>query len=173
MASLSIQFWAMPSEMASLLADLFRDEGIFVSEQTSQRGFQQADRSAIEIPPEGGKAFAFTLTPPLLGAASSYEFAERNAGALHLDVGKLTSAGLKESWLSAKTDDEAAIKRWRRAASKLRIGTRAGFVATNPTSGASATYRTGRHTALAREAYAKGLPMLPVAGNAVVSLPMP
>lgn len=174
MSKLSIQFHAMPNEASDLVRDALRDESIFVVEAVgSPLQFRLWDRRR-DLNCEGRmEALAFTLKRPALNVESMDDFRHRNPDVLVLEIGQLTPVGLAESWLSAMTENRAAMTRWRKLARSLQSCTMTGAIAVNPISRATAPMKGHRFTAAAQMAFSKGIAMLPAAGNSLVELPLP
>jgi hypothetical protein len=148
--SLSIQFHALPDEFDALSSDLRNDGSVHMFVGRGYVGF------SLDGPTPEVTAYCFRISNP---------------DALVWEVGEISRSGLAESWLSAKTDNEAAMKRWRRAATALRRATSSGATAKHPLSGAQAPMRWHRFTAGAQRAFVDGLAMLPAAGNSIILLP--
>jgi len=169
MGTLSLQFHALPEEADALLSDVLGDHTVFVTlgEGTPLQFRLNAERRCLP----GCEALIFTLLPPVLPARSVYDFLGLNPDALVFEVGQLKSAGLAESWLAAKTENEDAMKRWRRTARKVRSATLGGAIAVNPQTGATASMVGHRFTVGAQVLYLKGVAILPAAGSSLIQLP--
>jgi hypothetical protein len=172
MSKLSIQLHAMPDEVPVLLANLLSDPLVFVviAKSTPLQLTQHNNKFPFAIDSDC-KAVLFTLLEPTLGMHSLNDFRKLNPDALVFEIGQLKRDELRESWFSAMTDSEAAMTRWKRAAKELQTVTLTGAVAVNPRNGASAPMKGHRHTRAAQESFAKGIVMLPAAGNSVIQLP--
>jgi len=174
MSKLSVQFHAMPQEMMNLVGDLFADTAVTVIEVVGPPlRFNIWDRDRVVDLIGKERAIVFTLAPPKLNAKSIYEFLKLNPDALVLHMGQVTPAGLSESWLSAMTDNESAMRRWSKTARRLRAATLTGAIAVNPRNEAWVPMRSHRFTLEAQRAFARGLAMLPAAGDSIVKLPLP
>src|SRR6266851_4742086 len=123
MADISIQFHALPEEILPLLRSFVEDvQGHVIAIKFQPFEAVEVDRSAL------GEAFedasvrrlAVTLQPPVLPAPGMNEFLDHNPSALLLDVGRRSAASLKESWLTARTEDIGALAEWRKFADQLR-----------------------------------------------------
>jgi hypothetical protein len=91
--------------------------------------------------------------------------------ALTLEVGTLRDEGLRESWLRARTENAAAMKRWRQVARALASITYAGVVAVDPSTGVDGPpLGAMRCTAAARELNARGVRVLPGVGSTLLRL---
>jgi hypothetical protein len=172
MNKLSVQLHSMPDEVGGLLADLLGDPLVSVTiAKGAPLQFAQCDKQLQVAIPTGCKAVLFTLAEPTLGMSSLNEFRKLNPDALVFEIGQLKGKELEESWMSAMTDNQIAMRRWKQAAKQLRSATLTGAVAVNPGNGACAPMKGHRHTRAAQESFAKGIAMLPAAGNSVIRLP--
>src|SRR5262249_54727334 len=108
------------------------------------------------------KRLQFTLKDPVLPVAHELEFADKNPDSLRLDVGTLGRDGLRESWLSARTEDPSAIATWKKVARKLKEMTVQGATAINPKTGATGPAKGHRFSEGAAKLQATGVPMLTV-----------
>ncbi|HSP79830.1 MAG TPA: hypothetical protein VLQ93_14960 [Myxococcaceae bacterium] len=175
MTGISIQFHALPEETLPLMQEYVRQSGLHITAMK----FPPPEGRLIGVDDlhegllEGGvRRIAFTLEPPVLTEETSNRFFDHNPDALILDPGRLTEKGLEESWLSARTSNEAALKVWKRVARKLRGITKAGAIAINPDTGATAHIRIYRSTAGARDLQAKGVVMRSLGGGSIIQYPL-
>jgi hypothetical protein len=106
---------------------------------------------------------AFTESNPDLPVLSQKEYDEKNPCALYLDVGRLTTKGLEQSWLACRTNKAPIPEAWKLFESKLRSRTKCGAIAVHP-DGATSILRAHRFTSGAKALNEKGIPMLPAAG---------
>lgn len=172
MSKLSLQFHAMPDEISTLSADLINDASVFTTKISgTPLGFTQLGKGEFVRVDPTTRALAFTLSAPNLSAQSFNAFRSANPDALILSIGQIGDRGLAESWLSAMSENEAAMKRWRKTASRLRSETLTGAMAVNPRNGATALMKDHRFTVGVKKANLNGLLLLPAAGNSVVRLP--
>ena len=111
------------------------------------------------------RRIAITLEPPVLAGGGLNEFLDRNSSALLLDIGRQTVEGLRESWLTAKTQAPGLYSKWKEFADRLRSITKLGTVAINPQTGASVSLKGHRFSPGAKKLESEGVPMLPVAGT--------
>jgi hypothetical protein len=130
MADISIQFFAMPLELLDFVRQFIRENGLYVVRIT----FPPYDAKQVPVdlladiftnverPPE----LAFTLTSPSIPPKGSQTFCAQNPDALHLDIGSYDKKGLKESCLSARTANPAALAVWKQIAARLRRITKSG-----------------------------------------------
>jgi hypothetical protein len=175
MTGISIQFHALPEETLPLMQECARQSGLhltamkFPPPEARLLGVDDLHTGLLE---GGVRRIAFTLQPPVLTEETGNRFFDHNPDALILDPGRLTEKGLEESWLSARTSDVAALEVWKRVAKKLRGITKAGAIAINPKTGATAKIRDFRSTVGARALQAKGVRMLPVSGSAIIQYPL-
>jgi hypothetical protein len=178
MKSVSLQFHALPEELPGLFLDLFLNEAVYVTaafeHSLSKREleFRKWAETPAEILGNGLQAICFSLDPLNLLAPNLYQFRLLNPNALTLVIGELSESGLAESWVSAMTDDEVAIQLWRKAIKKLKAKMLSGAIAIDPVTGATAPMKWHKFTQLAQHRFDKGLKLLPVAGNAIIKLPI-
>jgi hypothetical protein len=171
MTDILIQFHALAEEMLDVTRAFARDEGVHVSAMrfpppTAQSvGPFELEKTFEDMSVSG---VAFTIDPPRLPAAGSYDFLKHNPDALLLEIGRLESGGLRESALSARTENTVALAKWRILAKRLRKILRAGATAVNPDSGATARLRNHRFSSGAKSMQQRGTPMLPAAGGALI-----
>jgi hypothetical protein len=105
------------------------------------------------------------LTAPAnINCESKADFEDKNRDDLTLDVGRLTEAGLAESWLAARTEDVPALAIWRSIVKDLKSETLAGVTAINRQNGISAYYPADRYSPAAAAMEANQIPMLPLVG---------
>ena len=175
MKRVSMQFHALPEELLAFTKQLMSDYPLHL---TAMRYFPF---EAIEVPPERIDAIfsadspreqlAFTVDEPVLPATGTMNFADKNPDKLRLDIQRPTAAGLRQTMLSAATDNPNALAIWKDAAKRLRAMTRAGVVAKNPDTGATGYERTFRYSEGAKALAARGVPMLPIAGGNLIEFP--
>jgi hypothetical protein len=169
MTDLSTQFHALPSELEALVSSFVHENGVYV---TAIR-FPPFEASQVDIAAvpsvfreNSVERIILTLRPPVLPANGMNDFLDRNGDALILDIGRQSEAGLKESWLTARTNDAEALNTWRHLAKRLRSMTRTGVLAVNPHTGSTTRLRAHRFSAGAKALEAVGISMLPAAGGA-------
>ena len=171
MATLSIQFHALPSELAPRVRNWVVELNVHLV-CISFRPF-----SVVEIPPSAiesainaGKCRRFTLTvnPPNLSVDSPDAFGRENPGALTLDVGCLSANGLQESWLAARTLETPLPTQWNYVAKDLRAITNAGAIAVNPRSGATSRSKNHRYSPGAKALEASGVAIRSGAGTSLL-----
>jgi len=107
---------------------------------------------------------------PRLSAASMNSFADLNPNRLTLEIGRLTTSGLKESWLTAKAREGELSTQWKEIAKKLRASTHTGVQAINPNTGKRSQLKSHRYTSGALAIQECGHAILPAAGNAIIRL---
>lgn len=172
MRKLSLQFHALPSEIPDLFSELMDDLGLFVVELVGKPpGFRLLGDTERAIFDQYRDALAFSIVEPQLDAINMNEFRIKNPDALVLQIGSITDKGLSESWLSAMTDNKAAMDRWRKASKHAQAKMLIGATAVNPHNGAEAPMKWHRFTYGAQNAYENGTNILPSAGNSVIKLP--
>ncbi len=107
----------------------------------------------------------FTLGMPTLPVVHELDFGAKNPDALRLDIGKRTKKDLKESWLSARTGNAAALAVWKKIAKRSKDMTEKGARVVQHKTGASGPARGHRYTPGAKALEASGLLMLTITGN--------
>jgi hypothetical protein len=169
MTDLSTQFHAVLDELMALVSTFVHENSIYITAIRFPpfRAFQ-VDKANVEslFLDNSIERIALTLRPPTLPASGMNDFLDHNGDALILDIGRQSDAGLKESWLTARTNDANALRTWRTLAKRLRAMTKTGVVAVNPQTGATTRLREHRFSEGAKSLEAAGVPMLPVAGSA-------
>lgn len=166
MASISIQFYAMPDELAALARTWIERDSLHAA-AVKYRPFlaqpllaTQAVESVLE---ESVGRLILAERPIDCSAGGNLELLDKNEGVLVLDIGRVSSAGLTESRVSATT----ATPAWRRVAASVRKNTVAGMVGENERSGATATYRSFRYTPGAARLVRSGTPLRQFANSPV------
>lgn len=164
MADISIQFHATPDELLAFAKQAVADFGLHV---VAMRFFPfeavEVDRGRLDslfVDASPFRRLAFSLGVPVLPVEHELDFADKNPDHLRLDVGRRETSGLRESWLTARTDNPEALAAWKKVAKRLRDTTTKGATATNPRTGATGPARGHRFTAGARTLEAGGVPML-------------
>ncbi|MEO1173980.1 MAG: hypothetical protein AAFX94_18330 [Myxococcota bacterium] len=168
MADILVQFHALVDELNGFVRDALEEVPASVT------AFRFWPFEAVRVEVDDVEAMlrdhhvreiAFTLDPPKLPVKNSNEFLDLNPSALRLDIGRLSEHGLHESCLSARTTDRRSLEAWRKFARRLRKTTKAGAVAVNPVTGATAMARNHRYTAGAKALSDKGVEIKPIGGN--------
>lgn len=171
MGSLSIQFHALRREIADMVIAMGAETGVSVTLMTGTPFCARTwDGKPGAIDDTDVSSFCFTLYPVNTSHKSRYDFVMQHPNALVLDVGSLTEHGLKESWLSCKTDDEVCLRKWKEMAKLLKKNTFCGAVALRPATGETALMRHHRYTAGAQQLFRLGVNMLPIAGVVQIQL---
>ncbi len=168
MARVSVQFHAMPSEVADFLVKVAADPSLWLTKLgghpfavrpwTGEANSIADERSEIS-------AIAVTLVEPVLRGRSIHEFHKLNADMLAVEIGRVTESGLKESWLWGTSDDPLTMKVWKRIARQLTAFCTTGGFAENLNTGARGSAGNHRFSSGARLAYSNGTRLLPVAGH--------
>jgi hypothetical protein len=168
MADISIQFHALPEELRDFVKECVTDFGLHIL------GIRFPPYQAVELAPRQLDAafadsspydeLAFTLRRPALPRESSMDAADANPDALWLAIGKRTETELRESHLSARTDNDVVLAVWKKIAKRLKGMTEKGAVAMQPKTGLTAPARWHRYTSAAKELEARGVRMLTITG---------
>jgi hypothetical protein len=168
MSDLSIQFHALPGEIAAVLLPFVAQSGARLTLlRTAPFESFRVEPSMLEsaLQDVSVNRVVLTLTDPVLTQAGPNDFFERNASALVWEIGRRNDQGLQESWLWARTDDKHVLQIWRSFAKQLRAVTRKGVIAVNPKTGATGRLKEHRFTDGAKSLEREGVPMLPAAGT--------
>ncbi len=174
MADISIQFHALPVEVALFAEEIARDLQLYVlAMRYSPFDLREISNGKVvhfreEHP--AYKRYAFTLTKPVLPVTDELDFSRKNPDYLRLDIGRIVENGLEQSWLTARTNNPQALVAWRKVAARLKRMTKQGATATDPKTGASSRLRSFRYTAKAEAEESRGLVMLPPAGTSHLKL---
>ena len=168
MPDISIQFHALPEELLSFLRQIVSEFNLHVV------ALRFRPFSASEIPvgqfdhlfsdQSTSKRFHFSQDKPVLSVADELEFSDKNPDSLRLDVGSRGEEGLRESWLSARTENATALATWKKIAKQLKGMTVQGATAVNPNTGASGSVKGHRFTEGAKRLEAIGFPLLSITG---------
>ena len=174
MADISIQFHALAEELLPFVKQCVTDFGLHV---VAMRFFPF---DAIEVKPDRLDAIflesspyrelGFTLHEPSLPVKSNTDYYDKNPDGLRIDIQRKSDKGLRQTWLTARTDNPEALSVWKKVAKRLRKMTQAGVLAINPDTGATALSRSFRYTAGAKAMELSGVKMLPAAGGCVLKL---
>jgi hypothetical protein len=168
MADISIQFHALPEELRDFVKQCVADfELRVVSIQFPP--YQVVELDADHLDEEFAdsstyKRLAFTLGEPSLLVTRELDFADKNPDALWLHIGERTKTELRESHLSARTENAAALAVWKKIAKRLKEMTEKGALGIQPDTGATGPVRWHRYTAGAKALEATGVPMLTITG---------
>ena len=111
---------------------------------------------------------ALINTATYLSVDSENAFIKRYPGALYWQIGRLVSAGLQMSNISAQTLDEPLNPKWKKIANEVKSKTKVGGVAVNPRTGAFSQMRNYRFSEGAANLYLSGTKLLPIVGNIVI-----
>jgi hypothetical protein len=171
MTDILIQFHALPEELRPLIHWSMEELGVHIT------AFRFWPFQAVEVRLDTLDAplldpsireLALTLEAPTLSIANMNAFLDLHPAALRLDIGRRSEKGLAESCLSCRTWDARSLEVWKKIARKLRGITKAGAIATNPDTGATARSRNHRYTVGAKALDDAGVPIMPVAGGNVL-----
>jgi hypothetical protein len=174
MADISIQFHALPEEILPVV-NAFVDE---IRPYVIGMRFHPFEAWLVERPQimdvmrdETVRRIAFLPGNPVLPVGKMTELIDRNPDVLMLEIGRRGDEGLKESWLTARTGNEAALEAWRKLAKKIRSITKTGAIAVNPSTGVTAKLKDHRFSEGAKRLEAQGVPILPAAGTSRLRFP--
>ncbi len=168
MPDISIQFYALSTELIPLVEDVVREFDLSVTTiRFRPFGAVAVEHNAIEtlfkeLSPR--QRVAFTLGAANLPVENELDFAKKNPDYLRLDVGQQGHDGLEQSWLSARTENAVAISTWRKIAKRIETITEKGVTAINRDTGAIGVMRSFRYTTGAKDLEDHGVHMLPTVG---------
>jgi hypothetical protein len=176
MPSISIQFHALPNELATFVQQFVSEMGLYAVAITfppfAARQAAAADVTSLIV--EGPcLRLVFTERPPYLPIVSETEFWEKNPGSLDLLIGRMTPKGLKQSALGCGTAAPPISPTWKKIARKLRAATKAGTISINPDTGATGRVKSFRYTLGAKALSDQGVPILPLGGGTLMKLGLP
>jgi len=169
MADISIQFWATEREVTEWLKGWIDHKEITLVAMTFEP-FSVKQVKSQSIPEvvcdRKVERLCLFASQPKLNARSKWDFENDNHDELVLDVAHLSEEGLRESWLTCRSDNKDALAKWRQIAKDLKSKTTAGVTAINRQNGISGFYKSDRYSEGAKELEDAGTPMLPIAGTA-------
>lgn len=168
MPDISVQFYATPEELASLLKLAAVEFGVHLVAVRS-RPFNAVGVDADEIDTyvktlPAYRRWALSVEPPLLSVQHELDFQNKNSDHLRLDIGNLDTSSLEQSWISCRTESKLALAVWRKIAKLVKEMTLAGITAKNRQNGLLAEYKNFRYTKGAKALEDGGIVMLPAAG---------
>jgi hypothetical protein len=174
MADISIQFHALPEELRDFVKQCVADFGLRVV-AIHYRPFEavevEGDRlNEPFLDSSTHRRLHFTLGTPTLPAANELDFGDKNPDALRLDIGERSKNELRESWLSARTENAAALAVWKKIAKRLKAMTEKGALAVNSKTGDTGPARGHRYTLGAKALQTSGVPMLDLGGVIIFKL---
>ena len=168
MADISIQFHASHAELRDFVKQAVSDFDLHVVAiryppyEAVELDTNRLDEAFADSSPYD--ELAFTLRQPKLPAKGNMELWDNNPDALRLMVGKRTKTELRESWLSARTENDTAFAVWKKIAKRLKGMTEKGALAVNRKTGATGPARWHRYTAGAKALESSGVLMLTITG---------
>ncbi len=177
MADISLQFHAVPEELLSLIKQCVNELQIhvvgfrFFPFDAAEISASELDSAIAEFSPI--EQIAFTLRKPKLPATGQTDFLEKNPNSLLLSIERVDREGLRQSGLSARTDDPKSLAIWKSIATRVKNITKVGAVVINPDTGDSGYERTFRYTAGAEALQKSGVVILPLAGDCIIKLGKP
>ena len=174
MADISVQFHCLPDELilpVFSFVNEVRAHVVAIRLQPFDAVLVAASDLSKALHDPAVRRIVFTAESPVLGAKAMSAFLDQNPGALMLDLGRRIDAGLKESWLTSRTDNPVLLASWRKLLKQVRFLTRAGAIALNPQTGATSRLKDHRYSVGAKLLESQGVPMLPAAGTARLHFP--
>jgi hypothetical protein len=174
MADISIQFHAMPEELHVFVRQILVDFDLHVVSliyrpfAVSELSEAQLDECFSGQAPIKGFCFMiefyFTIDVPILLSINELDFRKKNRDALRLNVGALGEDGLRESWMSARTENITALAVWKKIARRLKRITFPGATGVQPSTGATAPVKNHRFSEGAKRLDASGVSLLTITG---------
>lgn len=177
MSKINLQYHALPSESADLIADIATERNLHVVVLGG------LPFSALELPPAALRQHlevtatnenrwdVFLLcSQPVLGAPSRSKFYDQNGDGIVVAIGPLSPKGLVQSVLAVETEDRYMLGIAKELTRQLRKKTKAGVTAVNTKTGASAEYKMFRYTLGAAQLERGGRAILPFAGGVSLRL---
>ena len=168
-AKISLQFHVTPEELWSLVRTAVSDFGLHV---VAMKFFPFAAREVgsdglEDVFAEGSPYSEVNLTidKPVMPVADQLDFFDKNPDALTVKIKRVDKEGLRQSHLSATTDNAKSLAVWKQFAKRLKGMTKAGVTAINPDTGASVQVSSFRYSEGAKALASSGVPMLPIAGG--------
>ena len=165
MPDIEIQFHATADEIMEFVRDAVKMEGVHLAALKFQPFIAKELKpseiaSAVSDP--SIHRFCFSVEPPDLNLKYQGDFDKRHSDQLVLYVGRLTSAGLGQSWLTCRTDNLETIKVWRKIAKSLKKRTEAGVTSINRENGMSSFDTSFRYSDGAKRLESQGVAILPI-----------
>ena len=169
MPKIQLQFHAIPAEALTMASKWVSEHGLHAVAEYFFPDYRASWISAEALNQAAGTGdspdrVCLTLRAAELSGVSAIEFLERNPDCLALTLGKLGTDGLRESALSAMTDDPASLDLWRWVLRGARSQMHTGATAVNPATGATVEVPRHSHTAGAHEEAMHGVKMMAAAG---------
>jgi len=170
MASIGIQFHATRAELSALTArvvEIFNLSAAVLTHHPFCAKRVETDQLNVEVSTFEGRAtscFVLQATPFYLGAQSNRGFFDLNEGAITLELGSLTAAGLEESFTGCMSNSATKILLARKVLSVFKKETVAGATGYNSKTGASAYYKNHRISEGAMQLHRKGVRLLAIGG---------
>lgn len=177
MATINLQYHALPGESADLFAAIAAEHNLhvvvlgglpFTALELTPRALRH-HLEEVSINDNRMDVFLMCSTP-FPGAPSRLKFYDQNGDGIVVAIGPLGSKGLVQSALTVETEDPHLLAIAKELTSRLRKKTKAGVTAVNTETGASAAYKMFRYTSGAEELEREGRAMLPFAGNVALRL---
>lgn len=167
MAKINVQFHGLPKELVAFAEACAIEYKLF---SVGMVFFPDFKATKIEDfndlqDAENINRICLSITKPDLSAKSALEFSRKNPDSLSLSIGKYNKEGLGESGLGAQTDNEEALKTWKKIVKKLKSITSVGAWAVSPHTGAKIFNKNHRYTEAAKKIADKGVTIKPIAGG--------
>lgn len=169
MTKMSIQFHADRDEIASWIAGWVQEFGLAVTAEWFVPKYSVRSCDMSRIAAANGalsdvSRVSLGLAPINLEAASSLDFLRANPSVLTISLGMQSQSEIRESALSAMTDDGESLKIWRAIGTKAKASMFSGSTVINPLTGAEQRAKGHYYSSGAREMAKRGVRLLASAG---------
>ncbi len=149
MSKIGIQFFATPYEIVSFINQCTREFPIHAVAISFQNEFSAKLIEEIDIDFINMNEISdiyFSLDKPVIGDKTGRTFLSNNPGSLVIEIGIHKEESLKESCISAISDNSEELKCWRKIIKLLKKNTNKGGWVTNPHSKSKGFYKSIRYT---------------------------
>lgn len=163
------QFHALPAEVADVVAGVMAGFGV---KCIACRFFPftveviDSNRLLAMLEDRSVGRLVLTLSEPITGVASPGALYEANPGSMHLEMGRVSAEGLRESLIGFGAEHDAP-RPWVELLQRLKAKTQVGADAVSVDGSHRVHMPSHRYTAGASRLQDSGVPMLPLGGNAV------
>ncbi|MFI7601215.1 hypothetical protein [Actinoplanes sp. NPDC049681] len=169
MTKVSIQFHADRNEVASWIAGWVQEFGLVVAVESFvpryvARSCIMEDLGAELAGSSDINRVSLNLVPIDLSPTSSLDFVRLNPNILAVSLGMQSQTDLRETALSAMTDDSESIRIWRAIRAKVKASLLSGSTVVNPITGAEQRAKGHYYSVGAREMAKRGIRLLASAG---------
>jgi hypothetical protein len=170
MSKIGLQFHALPEEIILFAEEsanlfnlqvvaikLFPKYSVFKVDNNDLKGILRREGTIDQI--------CFRNADINMSANSGFEFMKNNPDCLVMNIGKYSENCIRESSLSAITEDSGILKMWKSIVKNLDRHLIKGAWVLGPNAGSKEYLKNQRYTGTVKALAAKGMKLLPVAGN--------